>query len=255
MSKKSKKKELLDDAADARKSASSPDMLSEDELKILVAMLSEEDRGELPHYDNSDLAKAKRYAKKNKFTVLFVTMTILLVIAVIALLSVFLYRELANAPSTEDFTLTLGEDETVIKYKSAMRDNVLYLDVIPIARYTELVVSGGNGSLKITAHDGSSIRFENGENYAYVNGDKVRLEGVAKIQLLDGDGSENIACYIPFSFIERMFACGVEKGTPSVYVSFSNKTNKILFHKITYNDTEKALPVHFSIDCFDILAT
>ena len=254
MSKKTKKKQLLDDTPETRDVARSADMLSEDELKMLSATRGENDRGELPHYDNSDLAKAKRYAKKNKFTVLFVTLTILLVLAVIALLSIFLYRELANAPSTEDFKLTLGEDETVIKYKSAMKDDVLYLDVVPIASYTGIIVSGSNSTLKLTAHDGSSIRFEDGANYAYVNGDKVRLEGVAKIQLLDGESTENISCLIPFSFIERMFASEVEKGMPSVRVRLNSKTNEILIRQVVYTSSGKPLPVRFSVDCFDVIA-
>ena len=43
------------------------DVLSDDELKILSASRGEIDRSTLPHYDNSDLAVAKRYAKKNTF--------------------------------------------------------------------------------------------------------------------------------------------------------------------------------------------
>ena len=254
MSKKSKKKQLFYESPETRDGAHSTDTLSEDELKMLAATRGENDRGELPHYDNSDLAKAKRYAKKNKFTVLFVALTILLALAVIALLSVFLYRELASAPSTEDFKLTLGEDETVIKYKSAMKDDVLYLDIVPIARYAEIIVSGSETTLKLTAHDGSSIRFENGANYAYVDGDKVRLEGVAKIQLLDGEDGENISCLIPFSFIERMFACEVEKGTPSVRVRLNTKTNEILIRQVVYTSSGKPLPVRFSVDCFDVIA-
>lgn len=253
MSKKAKKNKLFDEN-DKSIDRSSAEILSEEELKILSATRGESDRGELPHYDNSDLAQAKRYAKKNKFTVLFVALTILLVIAIIALLSVFLIRELADAPSTEDFKLTLGEDETVIKYKSAMKDDKLYLDIVPIARYAGIIVSGSEAALKLTAHDGSSIRFENGASYAYVDGDKVRLEGKTEITLLDGESGENICCLIPFSFIERMFAYEVEKDTPGVYVRLNSKTNEILIRRITYSDSGKPLPVRFSVDCFDVIA-
>ena len=83
--KKSKKKQLFYESPETRDGKRSADTLSEDELKILAATRGESDRGELPHYDNSDLALAKRYAKKNKFTVLFVALTILLALAVIAI--------------------------------------------------------------------------------------------------------------------------------------------------------------------------
>ena len=253
MSKKVKKKVLFDEA-ERPDDRSSTELLSADELKMLSATRGEDDRGELPHYDNSDFAQAKRYAKKNKFTVLFVAMTVLLAVAVIAILSLLLYRELASAPSTDDFKLTLGEDETVIKYKSVMQDDVLYLDMIPIARYTGLVVSGGKDSLKLTADDGTYIRFDNGASYAIVNGDKVRLEGKAQIKLLDGDSKENISCTIPFTFIERMFACEVEKGTPSVRVRLNSKKNEILIRQVVYTDSQKPLPTSFNVDCFDMIA-
>ena len=135
-----------------------------------------------------------------------------------------------------------------------VKDDVLYLDIVPIARYAGIVVSGSDASLKLTAHDGSSIRFENGANYAYVDSDKVRLEGMAKIQLLDGEDGENISCLIPFSFIERMFACEVEKGTPSVRVRLNTKTNEILIRQVVYTSSGKPLPVRFSVDCFDVIA-
>jgi hypothetical protein len=251
MSKKNKKLGGFD--LDTRPRSSS-ETLSDEELEMLSASREKSERGELPHYDNSEFAKAKRYAKKNKFTVLFVVMTVLLVIAVIALLSLFLYRELATAPSTEDFKLTLGEDETVIKYKSAMKDDVLYLDVIPIASYTGLIVSGSESSLKLTADDGSYIRFDKGANYAIVNGDKVRLGGEAQIASGSKKEGGEITCRIPFSFIEKMFSYEVEKGTPSVRVRLNTKTNEILIRQVIYTSSEKPLPVHFSIDCFDVIA-
>ena len=251
MSKKNKKLGGFD--LDTRHRSSS-ETLSDEELEMLSASREKSERGELPHYDNSEFAKAKRYAKKNKFTVLFVALTVLLVIAVIALLSLFLYRELATAPSTEDFKLTLGEDETVIKYKSAMKDDVLYLDVIPIASYTGLIVSGSENSLKLTADDGSYIRFDKGANYAIVNGDKVRLGGEAQIASGSKKEGGEVICRIPFSFIEKMFAYEVEKGTPSVRVRLNTKTNEILIRQVIYTSSEKPLPVHFSIDCFDVIA-
>jgi hypothetical protein len=67
------------------------------------------------------------------------------------------------------------------------------------------------------------------------------------------DGGE-ITCRIPFSFIEKMFSYEVEKGTPSVRVRLNTKTNEILIRQVIYTNSEKPLPVHFSIDCFDMIA-
>lgn len=254
----SKKKKLLsrDVEDEALNGGGTPDTepLSKEEKKILFAAHKDFDRSTLPNYDNSDLAKAKRYAKKNKFTVGFVIGTVALLLVIIVALSVVLLIQRANAPSTDDFTLTLGEDEHIIKYKSAMRDDTLYLDIVQIARYTELIISGNESSLKISCEDGTYVRFEQGEGIAIVNGEKVKLGGKAEIVRLDADSEEKMQCFIPYTFIEKLFSAEVEKGTPSVYVDFSDKTNKILIHRISYKDSGKPLPISFRVDCFDLIA-
>lgn len=227
-------------------------LLSDDELKMLAASRGEIDRSTLPHYDNSDIAIAKRYAKKNKTTVIFVAVTITLVLAVIAVLSIFLYQKLADAPSKDDYVLTLGDEEYVIKYKNAMKNDVLYLDIIQIARYADLVVSGSTKSLKITCDDGTYVRFENGKNIATINGDSVKLGGTAYINTLDDESNEKIECLIPFTFIEKLFSYQVENGTSSLYVSLK-KSNKILIRRKIYKESELPLPISFSADCFDLV--
>ena len=244
----SEKKKRLKDNIDERDAQ----ILSDDELKMLAASRGEIDRSTLPHYDNSDIAIAKRYAKKNKTTVIFVAVTILLVLAVIAILSVFLYQKLADAPSKDDYVLTLGDEEYVIKYKNAMKDDVLYLDIIQIARYADLVVSGDTKSVKITCEDGTFVRFESGKDIATVNGDSVKLGGVSYINTLDAESKEKIEGLIPFTFIEKLFSYQVEKGMSSLYVSLS-KSNKILIRRKIYKDSELPLPISFNADCFDLV--
>ena len=226
--------------------------LSSEELELIAANREKNDRGKLPHYDNSDVALAKRYAKKNKGVVLFVVITIVLVIAVIAVLSVLLYGKLSNAPSKDDITVTLGDEEYTVKYKKAMLDGVLYLDIVPISKYAGLVVSGDEHSIKISCSDGTFVRFEQGKTYAIVNDETVKLNGEASIARLDG-GEQKIECYVPFSFIEKLFSYQVEKGTVSMYVSFRQNTNEVLFHKISYKESGKPLPISFSADCFDVI--
>ena len=51
-----------------------------------------------------------------------------------------------------------------------------------------------------------------------------------------------------------MFAYEVEKGTPSIRVRLNTKTNEILIRQVIYTSSGKPLPVHFSIDCFDVIA-
>lgn len=254
MSKKDKKKILFNENEDAFREDAAP--LSDEELKMLASSRPELDRATLPHYDNSDIALAKRYAKKNKFTVIFVTLTILLVIAVIAVLSILLYNTLADAPSKDDVVITLGDDETTVKYKKAMIDGVLYLDIVPIAKYAGLVVSGDEHSLKISCEDGTFVRFDSGKSIATVNDEKVKLGGEAMISYADtkSNSDQKIECRVPFDFIKDLFSYEVEKDTPSIYVSFSQKTNEVIFHKITYKSSGKPLPVSFSADCFDVIA-
>ena len=256
MSKKKKiSKQDIDDWGDNPPADDkSSKLLSDDELKILSESQKNDDRSKLPHYDNSDLARAKRYAKKNKFTVGFVIATVILLIAVIIALSIFLYLERKDAPSTKDFTVIIGEDEHTVKYKSAMKDDILYLDILQIARYTNLVISGDGSSLKITCDDGTYVRFEQGKNTALVNGEKVKLGGTAEIVAPGADSKEKMQCLVPYDFIKSLFSVEPISGYPSVHVSYSDKTNKILIRRISYKDSGKPLPISFSADCFDLVA-
>ena len=249
----SKKRKRLPPDMQVEEDITNAEPLSPEELKLISTVRDKNDRGELPHYDNSDIALAKRYAKKNKATVLFVALTIVLVLAVIAVLSVLLYGKLSNAPSKDDITVTLGDEEYIVKYKKAMRDGVLYLDIVPIAKYAGLTVSGDEHSLKITCADGTFVRFEHGKTYAIVNDETVKLEGEASIARLKENKDQKIECSVPFSFIDKLFSHQVEKGTVSMYASFSQNSNEVLFHKISYKDSGKPLPISFSADCFDVI--
>lgn len=259
MSKKKKNKNIgIEDESDPKGQYAQNTPLSAEERKMLNARKDEIDRGTLPHYDNSDLAKAKRYAKKNKFTVFFVTFTVLMLAAVIALLSFLFIKKLSAAPNKDDFVLTLGEEESVIKYKKAMQDDILYLDAIPIVRYAELVFSGDKDSIKISCPNGSYVRLEHGKDIATVNGERVKVGGKVNIVSYERDekdpNAKKIECFVPFSFLQSLFSYEVESGSPSMYVSFSPKTNKILFHRIKYKDSGDPLPIAFSADRFDVIS-
>lgn len=225
--------------------------LSAEEIKILEASHEGEiDRSTLPPHDNTDLAKAKRYVKKNKFTVLFVVVTIVLLAAVIGTLAFMLYKVNSGKPSTKDFSVTMGEEEFTIPYKKATKDGVFYFDMRLIADYTELIVSGGDGRIKFSCPDGTYVRFEHNGETATVNGTRVFLDGKAKIT--DKDEDSKGECLVPFSFIEKLFSYRFVENHASVTVRWSTKDNTVLIRRIVYKETGEPLPISFSADCFDI---
>ncbi len=227
-------------------------ILSDDELKMLAASRGEIDRSTLPHYDNSDIAIAKRYAKKNKLTVIFVSLTILLVLAIIAVLSVLLIGKLADAPSKDDYEIRLGDEKYTVKYKKAVKDDTLYLDINKIARYADLVISGNKSTVKISCEDGTYVRFTNGKDTAEVNGDTVRLEGTAYISAT-AENVQNIECLVPFSFIEKLFSHQVVNGTVGLFVKHYDNANYVIVRRKIFAGSEKPIPIGFSADCFDIV--
>lgn len=227
--------------------------LSDDELAMLKASRDGEiDRSTLPPHDNSDMAKAKRYVKKNKWGVLFVVITVVLLLAVMGALFFMLIKTLREQPSSDDFTVTLmGIDETyTVPYDEAMIDGVFYLDIIKIAKYADIVVSGNPDNIKLTCDDGSYVRFENGISTATVNGTRVDLEGTATI--IKATDEMPMQCIVPFSFIEKLFSHPIESDTPGLKMIFSSKTNSVTIGRVKYSETGVELPIGFDVKCFEV---
>ena len=226
--------------------------LTEEELKILAsAQKGKLDRSTLPPQDNSDMAKAKRYVKKNKFSVLFVVITIVLLISVLGSLIAMLFITNRGKPSTNDFSVTLGKEEFTIPYKTAMKDDVFYFDMRIIAEYTGLIVSGSEGRLKFSSPDNETyVRFENDGETATVNGTRVLLGGKAKItsKTSKSDGE----CLVPFTFIQKLFSNKVMGDSPSVVVKWSTKDNSVIIRRVVIKETNEPLEIKFSADCFDM---
>ncbi len=247
--KKSKKTELYEEPQDTYENDVAP--LSDDELQLIKAVQKDvPDRSTLPPHDNSDLAKAKRYAKKNIVSVFFVVLTIVLLTAVIILLGVMLFKAIGDMPSKDDYKVTLGDEEYTLSYKKSDRDGVFYFDVRKIADYGGLVVSGGDGRLKISCPDGTYVRFEDGNDTATVNGKRVELGGEAEITTKTEDKEGE--CLVPFSFIQKLFSHGGDIGAPGIRIKFSKEDNTIIIRKVTVRDSGEELPVSFSADCFNI---
>ena len=227
--------------------------LSDDELVMLKASRDGEiDRSTLPPHDNSDMAKAKRYVKKNKWGVLFVVITVVLLLAVMGALFFMLIKTLQEQPSSDDFKITLmGTGETyTVPYDDAMIDGVFYLDIIKIAKYADIVVSGNPDNIKLTCDDGSYVRFENGISTATVNGTRVKLEGTATI--IKATDETPMQCIIPFSFIEKLFSHPIESDTPGLKTIFSSKTNSVTIGRVKYSETGVELPIGFDVKCFEV---
>lgn len=233
-----------------KKSKGGTEILNEEELAMLRASHEgETDRSTLPPHDNSDLAKAKRFAKKNKFSVAFVIITVVLLVAVIGVLCYMLYSIISSKPSSDDFTVTMGDEEYVIPYEDAMIDGVFYLDLRKIALYTDLIISGSEGRMKFSCEDGTYVRFEHGSTTATVNGTRVRLEGTAKI--IDATKDTDGECLVPFSFIQKLFSLPTAQNTPGVRTRFSDKDNTVIIRRVTF-ESGKYLPISFSADQFQL---
>lgn len=225
--------------------------LSDDELRLIKAVKKNEpDRSKLPPHDNSDLAKAKRYAKKNLVSVIFVILTIVMLAAVILILGIILFKSIKALPSKDDYKVTLGDEEYTLSYKDSDRDGTFYFDVRKIADYGGLIVSGGEGRLKISCPDGTYVRFEHGNDTATVNGVRVHVNG--KVEITEKTEKSEGECLVPFSFIQKLFSFEKENGAPGIRIKFSNEDNTIIIRKVTIRETGEALPISFSPDCFNI---
>ena len=207
------------------------------------------DRSQLDPYDKSDLAEAKRYAKKNKFKVVFVSFVILLLLAIIGVIVAALIIRIQNSPSTADYEVTVGdEDPYKLKYKEANSYGQFYFDLCSIANYSELTISGSEKALKFTCADGESyVRFSNDSATATVNGDPVKVGGNVKI--ISSTNKEDMKCFVPFKFIEKLFSYKADGQSVGMRVKLSDK-NKVTIHRISYSNGTNP-PIAFSSDCFE----
>lgn len=236
-----KKKHKFSGDVELSADESSIESLSEDERNLLRAQISNSgiDRSKLPPHDTSDRAYLFRFFKKNKFFSLVVVLVTLLLVASFVLLFSVIADMSSDKPCTDDFEVTLGEEIYKIKYKDAMVDGKLYIDIRPIAKYAELTVSGSSKKIKFSGENGTYIQFEDGYDFAKVNGDYVELGGVSTVT--------DDVCIIPFDFFSRSLTSGL-------LVKLDGETNKI---KILRKFYDKAMTIHsdviFSSGAFQLI--
>ena len=236
-----KKKHKFSDDVELSTDDSSIEALSEEERDMLRAEVSNADidRSQLPPHDNSDRAHLFRFFKKNKgFSFAILLVAVLLVVSFVVLAAV-IDKINSDKPCTDDFEVTLGEEIYKLKYKDSMVDGKLYIDIRPIAKYAELTVSGSSKKIKFSGENGTYIQFEDGYDFAKVNGDYVELGGISTVT--------DDTCIIPFDFFSRSLTSGL-------LVKLDNETNKI---KILRKFYDKAMTIHsdviFSSGAFQLI--
>ena len=238
--------ELNDQALDH---SEPPKKLTREERRMIRATKRKGiDRSRLDPYDKSDIAEAKRYAKKNKFKVIFVTFIIILLLAIIGAIVTVLVLKLQSGPSKANYEVCIGdEDPYELKYKEANSLGQFYFDLRSIAKYAELTVSGSNGRIKFTCADGTYVRFTKDSAVATVNGDAVKVGG--KVKIIDSTDKESGKCLVPFKFIEKLFSHKADGNSIGMLVKVSAK-NKVTIHRISYSNGSMP-PISFASECFE----
>ncbi len=233
---------------DIGKPEHNPNALTEEELSMLKKSISSEktDRSKLPHYDNSDRAKLFRFIAKNKIITVIAALALACAIIVVAVGVAFAVRRAGERVNTDDLTIILGDEKYTVKYKDAVRNDILYIDMYKIADYASLIKTGSSTSVKFTGHSDTYLRFENASETAVVNGALVELGGVAKVT--------DKVCEIPLEFLQKAIGGTKDNG---LKISFDTKTNTIKLTRRMYQtdkrDVYTPVEVLFYSDSFSVL--
>ncbi len=222
--------------------------LTEEELQMLKHSVESQgtDRSKLPHYDNSDKARFFRFLKKDKlFTVLCVFLCVLAV-ALLTMCVIIAVNIAQSKPNTDDFTVFIGEDEYTVKYKDAVRDGAIYIDMYKIAEFAELTKTGTVNDVKFTADDTNYLRFENGTNTAVINGSLVDLGGTARV-------NKNV-CEVPLAFLQKTVGGDPNNG---LSIALNTDTNTIKISRRVYAADKKGVytpaAIRFYSDSFSVI--
>lgn len=259
--KKRKKSSDFDFAAEqyhASEESASP--LSYEEIQMLHAGIrqSGEDRSQMPPHDTSERASVMRFVRKNKLVAVAALVIAMAILAGVGFGVFSLISYWNNRPNKSDFTIQLGQNEPyTVKYSDAVRDGVLYIDMVKVAEFTDfMIVSGTKTSRKFTASDGTSIRFEQGSEIAQINGERVEMR-IAPVtggkKVLARAEMTATECWIPYSFLTQTVSEGMK-------FRMDPETNTITIKHIHYvydGDKENAEPskILFDIGDWNVLPT
>ena len=219
--------------------------LSDEEVDILRQSIHGQkvDRSKLPPHDNSDRAKALRYAKKNVPFLATVAICVICIITIIALAVVFAIRNAKSATNTDDFVISVGEETYIMEYSYAMRENKLYIDMRKVASEGGLIVSGTKKTASFSTLKGQYVSFEDKSETAMINGNKVELGGVAEVT------SE--VCMVPFEFINTV----LDIDGNGIRISYNSVDNTIEIKRRFAKTDDGLVPLDilFTTESFEII--
>lgn len=209
--------------------------LSAEELSLLKNL---EDRSTREPYDTSERAATARFLKRNPLLVISAVIILLALVASAVLGVVLFLRAQANKPSTDDFSLVLGESEpTRIAYTDWMQGGVLFLDMKKLAAFADMVVVGSDERIKFVSDD-HYLRFEDGSENAVVNGLAVAMPAPASVSA--------DKCLVPYSFLQKVISQGIT-------IHWEQTTNVITVKRQRYSDNGEPAELRFVTDGFEIL--
>ena len=234
--------------------------LSDDELTVLEAGMEhmQDDRSKLPPHDRSEHAEFWRFLRNHRVLSILCLILALALLVGLVIGAVLLCKAIFSPTDTqlqrnEPVTLILGErDPVTLNYSSVVKDNVFYVDMMTIADYMGLTVSGTATRLCFEGDDSSTIQFENGKPYAVINGLPVSMdtrrvndEEPSPAPALIHDGS----CLVPVAFLQK----AVESGFS---LKLNSQTNTLRIRKVLTmvdGNKENAVPspILFTADPFD----
>ena len=225
-------------------------LLNSEELLMIKKSVREDRkaRRRLTYYDNSDKAKAVRFAKRNPFFIALCVFLAILILALHVVGGVFIARKIRMRENKSDFTFIFGDGKYTdkltytAKYEDVMRDGVLYIDMYKLASYADLIVTGTQTSVKFTSDKDNYLRFENASDEAIINGSRVMLGGVAVVN--------KDTCLVPYDFLIK--AVG-----EALKFTVDRDTNTVKILRRVYETDEKnvfePMEIMFFTDNFSIL--
>ena len=231
------------------RSPDAPPLTPEEIAMIKASMAARDvDRSTLPSQDHTEMGHVRRFVKKNKiFSIAIAVLAVFAIILVVLLCIRGAETVVENQKNTADYTFYIGDKVYTVKYRSAVRDGVLYIDMYPIAEYAELTRTGSNNDVKFTASPEQYLRFEDGSEYAVINGAMVEMgEGVAKVN--------QEVCEIPFSFLSKVIGANNDNG---LKVVLDDVTHTVKIQRMMYRTDKKDLvlfaDITFYPDSFNVL--
>ena len=226
------------------------DALSEEELSMLKASVESAkiDRSKLPPHDRSEKAKFFRLIKGN------ILLTVCAIFVCVALLAGVVFGAVFGISrlieNNRKYTFIIGDlEEYEVAAKSAVIDDILYVDMRKIAAHTNMMISGTESRIQFTTKNGTYMIFEDNYGYATINGQRTEirantLDGRREISAVAYVSKDE--CLIPFSFLEMT----ADESTLRLEFDPEARTVGIYPKYIIYNhdmDTKTMRAVRFNV--------